>query len=293
MGGVAWSCHSRIVQRLAQRAYHLESKNSWWDDWAQYQRNTHPVFGLFLYHPLHPIRFPQRVVILIGSIACGFAITNCVYLGLLEDGAEEIGGLDGAWDAYNATASAVVGAISDVTTVDVDRSAFYLLTIGSFVHSTFDMTIWYLMACFCFRPGGFKINRHCQTVGIYVAVLVVLLAIGGATYFVLLRLDEDVKNQADYEATNSEEFADGIIGDNEAVSRFSFFVGYALELVCALFLFYFITSTVFFTGILGCGRVPILGGRPYEIWREKMAKDDDKKSSRDEIDFPGLQTYGV
>jgi hypothetical protein len=140
----------------------------------------------------------------------------------------------------------------------------------------------------------FQINRHCQTVGIYVAVLVVLLAIGGATYFVLLRLNEDVKNQADYEATDSEEFADGIIGDNEAVSRFSFFVGYALELVCALFLFYFVTSTVFFTGILGCGRVPILGGRPYEIWREKMATDDDdKKSSDDESDIPGLQTYGV
>ena len=101
---------------------------------------------------------------------------------------------------------------------------------------------------------------------------------GAATYFVLVRLNKDVENQADYEATNSEEFADRIIGDDEPISKFAFFLGYALELVLALFLFYFITSTVLVTGILGCGRVPILGGRPYELWRERMAKDHDRKS---------------
>jgi len=121
-------------------------------------------------------------------------------------------------------------------------------------------------------------------------VMVVLIATGVATYFVLLRLDEDIKNQADYEPTNSEEFAEEIIGDNEAAARFSFFVGYALELVCALFFFYFITSTVFFTGILGCFRVPVLGGRPYELWREKMVKDHDQ-TSENEVEITGLRHY--
>jgi hypothetical protein len=136
---------------------------------------------------------------------------------------------------------------------------------------------------------SFQINKRCQAIGIYVAVLAVLLAIGVATYFVLVRLDKDIQNQADYEATNSEEFADRIIGDNEPISRFSFFLGYALELVCALFLFYFITSTVLFTGILGCGRVPILGGRPYELWRERIAKADDRKSDDDDNITRGLR----
>jgi hypothetical protein len=58
----------KIVPRLARRAYHLEKGNSWWTDWVQYQRNTHPVLGLFMYHRLHPIRFPQRIIILTGSI---------------------------------------------------------------------------------------------------------------------------------------------------------------------------------------------------------------------------------
>lgn len=58
----------RLVPRLAKRAYHLEEGNTWCQDWIQYQRNTHPVFGLCLYHPLHPVRLPQRVVVLVGSI---------------------------------------------------------------------------------------------------------------------------------------------------------------------------------------------------------------------------------
>lgn len=58
----------KIVPKLARRAYHLEENGGWWDDWIQYQRNTHPLFGLCLYHRLHPIRWQQRIIILIGSI---------------------------------------------------------------------------------------------------------------------------------------------------------------------------------------------------------------------------------
>ena len=33
---------SKLVPRLAKRAYHLEEGNTWWQDWKQYQKNTHP-----------------------------------------------------------------------------------------------------------------------------------------------------------------------------------------------------------------------------------------------------------
>ncbi len=65
-----------IVPKLARRAYHLEEGSGWWDDWVQYQRNTHPVFGLCLYHRLHPVRWRQRIVILIGSIGEWFFFCN-------------------------------------------------------------------------------------------------------------------------------------------------------------------------------------------------------------------------
>jgi hypothetical protein len=57
-----------LIPRLAKRAYHLEDGNTWWQDWVQYQKNTHPVFGFCFHHPMHPIRGPQRVIILMGSI---------------------------------------------------------------------------------------------------------------------------------------------------------------------------------------------------------------------------------
>lgn len=139
----------KLVPRLAKRAYHLEEGNTWWADWVQYQKNTHPVFGLCLYHRLHPIRFPQRVIILIGSIAFGFAITNCVYLGFLGDESAPAA----VNDIYDVAGKAADFQES-ITHLEIKQSMLFLFTVGSFVHSTFDMLIWYLMACFCFRPGG-------------------------------------------------------------------------------------------------------------------------------------------
>jgi len=145
---------SRIVPKLAKRAYHLDKDNTWFDDWKQYQKNTHPVFGICLHHPLHPVRLPQRIIILVGSIAFGFALTNCVYLGFL--GKEEAG------DAVNYVYE-ITGAVADYqqkyTNIELEQTMVFLVTVGSFIHSAFDMLIWYMMACFCFRPGGhFKVS---------------------------------------------------------------------------------------------------------------------------------------
>eukprot|EP00986_Skeletonema_menzelii_P010122 scaffold4788_cov82-Skeletonema_menzelii.AAC.15 len=75
---------AELVPKLASRSYHLVPGSSWCDDWIQYQKNTHPLFSICCHHPLHPIGRFQRVIILVGSIAFGLAITNCVYLGFLK-----------------------------------------------------------------------------------------------------------------------------------------------------------------------------------------------------------------
>ena len=145
---------SRIVPKLAKRAYHLDKDITWFEDWKQYQKNIHPVFGICLHHPLHPVRLPQRIIILVGSIAFGFALTNCVYLGFL--GKEEAG------DTVNYIYE-ITGRVADYqqnyTNIEFEQSMLFLVTVGSFIHSAFDMLIWYMMACFCFRPGGhFKVS---------------------------------------------------------------------------------------------------------------------------------------
>lgn len=276
----------KLVPRLAKRAYHLEEGNSWMQDWMQYQKNTHPVFGLCCYHRFHPIRLPQRVIILVGSIAFGFAITNCVILGFL--GSEQAGGVVNV--VYDAT-----GKFAEIqqkyTNYELQQSMVFLLTVGSFTHSMFDMLIWYLMACFCFRPGGnFKVNKRCQNFGIYASVLVVMLAVVVATSVGIARLNSDQNNQAEYKASIAEQYAEAQL-DSTNSTRFSFLVGYLLELVFALFVFYFITSTVFFSGILGCGRVPIFGGRPYEIRQAATDAGNDECESEDVDDAPGMLSY--
>ena len=51
---------------------------------------------------------------------------------------------------------------------------------------------------------------------------------------------------------------------------FRFLLGYLVEFVLALFVYYPLAVTVLFSGVLGCGgRVPILGGRPREMKRER------------------------
>merc|ERR1711862_557175 len=52
---------------------------------------------------------------------------------------------------------------------------------------------------------------------------------------------------------------------------FYFLMGYLVEFVLALFVYQPIAVTIIFSGVLGFnGRVPILGGRPREMQRERL-----------------------
>ena len=120
-----------------------------------------------------------------------------------------------------------------------------------------------------------------------------------ATSVMIVRLDNDETQNPDAESSAAEKFAeetilDGTDGDTDSSNskQFSFLVGYALELVFALFIFYFTTSTVFFSGILGCGRIPILGGRPYEVRREKANADNDQSENDVEIGMC-MEAYNI
>lgn len=206
-----------IIPRLAKRAYHLEDGNTWWQDWIQYQRNTHPVLSVCMYHPWHPIRWQQRIVILLGSIAVGLTITNCVYLGFLNS--EQAYGVNAIYDATGQISEAV--SSSKYT---VEQGLFFLLTVGSFVHSCFDILIWYLLACACFREGGItgRNSRRCQNCAIYIATLVVAGVIAAATLVVVIRLKKE-------EQEGAEQFDAGSGSGLESIqveSKFNFLIGY-------------------------------------------------------------------
>ena len=160
----------QIVPKLAARSYHLEAGNSWCQDWLQYQKNTHPLFSICFHHPLHPIKRFQRIIILVGSIAFGLAITNVVYLGFLKS--EEAG--TAVNYIYDQTGK-LSETIAQHTSIQVEQSLLFLWTVGSCLHSMFDLSIWYLAACACFRPGGvFGQRPFCQNFGLYISVLLVV-----------------------------------------------------------------------------------------------------------------------
>lgn len=77
-----------LVPKFASRAYHLPGNNLR-QDWIQYMLNNHPVLGICCSHRLHPLKTTQRVIILLGSFACGIAITNILYLWFLTSGRDD------------------------------------------------------------------------------------------------------------------------------------------------------------------------------------------------------------
>ena len=49
---------------------------------------------------------------------------------------------------------------------------------------------------------------------------------------------------------------------------------YTIELVVSLFIYNPLMKLIMFSGVLGCFRIPILGGRPYEIRQEQQCNED-------------------
>lgn len=260
--------------------------------------------------------------------AFGLAMTNIVFLGLLNSNSA------GKWAnlVYNVT-----GEVSDIqyryTHVQLEQSMLFLWTVGSFLHSAFDMLIWYLAACACFRPGGIvgRNSHFCQTLGVYIAVLVVVFMVFIATLVIVMRLNEDEENWTqllhfddgdnstlistglnwsglgfmneennsttsslnsprssdERNSTGFPNISDLVYSKND--TKYAFLVGYAVELSFALFVYYFLTSTVLFTGILGCGRIPIIGGRPYEL--RHIAKSPSRHEGSKAASYEGSDSF--
>lgn len=216
-----------------------------------------------LFSPLHPLKVQERLVILFGSIAIGLTISNLTYLYFIHN---EYGANDELF-TLNARHSKYTG-IPEIT---VTKVMITLWTLGSFLHTVFDLSLWHMKACTICRYGGLvdeKLMRMGRVVGLFIVMIV--MGVGG--YAVLLRAtleytgEGSVSEEVEESIQNNEVYQIGV----EDKRSFRFLLGYLVEFVLALFVYYPVTVTIIFSGVLGCnGRIPILGGRPREMKKEQ------------------------
>lgn len=299
--GISSVDRERTIPALASRSYHLPG-NCWCDDWIQYFANNHPLVGICCHHRLHPVRTCARVVIFVGSLAFGLLVTNVIWLyfhyndnetmltiSLGNTTAELISttaGASGEGTSGNDTLTATATA-SSVQEVDVTKAMLVLWTLGSIVHAVFDNVAWYLAACACCLPGqSLQHLERYKKFGTHVVTFAAVLVTAFTTFIIVLRavLDPDGDETIDVDGDLSEiAYGGGGAGDDDGggdgngidlshaknPQAYRFLISYAVELALALFVYYPLFATLLFSGILGCGRVPILGGRPYEVMCER------------------------
>jgi hypothetical protein len=253
-----------ILPALAMRSYHIPG-NTYGQDLVQYFRNNHPVIGIFFHHPRHPVRFGMRLLQLFSSIIFGLAVTNVIWLWFYFSKTNEnepVLSVDFPGGSSNETDSFSDG-------FDVTYGMILLWTLGGTVHAIYDNTIWYISACVCCLSSQ-NLDAY-RKWGTYVIITVSFTVTAIATLALLLR------TSAEAEATSTDDDVLQIKFYDQYV--YEFLISYAIVLVLSLFLYYPVVAFVFFSGVLSCGfHVPVLGGRPYEVWLAEKAQRNRRQS---------------
>ena len=277
-----------IRQKLSVRAYHLPG-NNYCEDWRDYVRNNHLVFGLFCHDSLHPVKNKHRIILLIGSLSFGLVVTNVVYL--WGDSVKDADDILHSWGerVYNETDLSIL-VDKDVhiagQSLHLDASQLGILwTLGSGCHSMFDFCLWHMIAC-----GYCKNNKKFDnTTGWSIAVSITVLVVCITCVMVYFRAFGHEENDSD-ENENDDDDAleipyasetDQLLGILDYVDfqqpDFRFLYGYLIELVLSLFVYSVVVQSIMFSGICGCcGRVMVLGGRPREIRNMRKQYGDEK-----------------
>lgn len=262
------TCRNDIIvrDRLNDGAFHLPG-NNWWQDLYQYNINTHPLFGICWHHPLHPIRRGVRLAALFGSVAFGLAITNIVALFFLLN---DNNALNKSYYHItiidkNVTHSSTVN--NQVDSININTAMILLWTVGGALHALYDNTIWAVASCSWFAPGGKHEDK--RRFRIWLILFLVLIGVVGATLVTLILAITEQQNGNDDNSGGSR------VSYVKGAQYYRFLVAYSIELVGEMLLWYPIVGTLLFSGILGCWKLPLLGGRAAEL---KMEAHLDQKA---------------
>ena len=281
-----------IRGKLARRSYHLPG-NTCCQDYAQYLMNCHLIFGLCCHDKRSPVHTKHRLLLLLGSLALGLIITNVLYLWgneVFHD--DEITSTFRGWATtripnYNET-TATIDEASTRLKIDTWSKLTFLWTAGSAIHAASDMMLWHTMSCgYCsYKKSGASTREECQIFGWATAIVIVMFMViinCVVAYFRVFPLtDEDDIEEVD-EMRIDEQMLASLVGDDEVEpvdlmdflmqGDFSFIWAFHIEFALTQLVWTPIFMTTLFSGVLGCGRMPCIGGRPREVWKERNGKD--------------------
>lgn len=307
-----------IRQKLSLRAYHLPG-NNWCQDLDMYIRNNHLIFGLFCHHELHPVKWYHRLVLLLGSFAFGLIITNIVYLhgdaientieqALLEESVvAQLGEkILNETDRFVVDEFRIAGHTFEVNTSKLG----FLFTIGSCLHSMFDYSLWHLIAC-----GYCRHTKQRELLGWFTACAVVMIVVCITTTVIVFTAsdpsetyqsfmiefvdDEDIGSSNSTDTGESIELSYTFMDETFGVSfkpleveynpdSLQFLYAYFVEMLLSLFLYSPMIQVIFFSGVLGCGRLPVFGGRPRSMRLEKRQKQAKTGTRQADVTRPRL-----
>ena len=150
----------------------------------------------------------------------------------------------------------------------------YLWTIGGIIHTIFDLVIWNLFICPCCLPGSMCSSTIVRNFSSYITISIIIMTVALATYLLVIRIirDQQIRDVEGQQA-----------GDQDVAKAMGdptgFLVGYAVELSLVYLVYFPLIATLIFSGILGCGRLPFLGGRPRQV--QKMRENRMQKIDYD------------
>lgn len=205
-----------------------------------------------------------------GSIIFGLTVTNIIYMAfVLEHRQFEAAVFNMTLTDQEITGYAAID--KQFTQVQVTNGMIALWTVGAALNAFYDNLIWSVAACSCCLEGGRY--EHLLRYRKFMPLIVMFLVVGTAAAASLIVLIVAAARSSDANALKSKLL--GIEYDSSAQS-YRFLLSYGVEVLLSLAVWYPVVGALLFSGVLGCGRMPLFGGRPYEmrvLEKEKTADE--------------------
>ena len=216
----------------------------------------------------------MRFLCFLASIVFGLVITNIVWLWAqsLDDNSAVFTVDMGQQGQRGTNVTQYLIDINEDNKVEVTTDMIVLWTFGGALHGFFDNTIWTLTICSFCDPGEKYEHLHkYKRFGVGLLSFAVLAIAGIATLSVVLRAALESDEEVQFDQLRSAGLMDDAVDfKSQNKDSYEFLLSYCVELAIALLFHFPVIGFMLFSGCLNIkGKLPIFGGRPYEVTREE------------------------